>query len=122
MIGFEWPWLLLAAPAPWAVRRFLPAARPAPPPALWIPFFGQVSRAAEGSGGVANGRAAGRLALAAWAALVVAAARPLWQAEEVSAWPLAAAAILAAVAALRTTRAPRPIRSLPYARQGEDRG
>jgi len=42
MIHFEWPWMLLAAPLPWVIARWLPPARPHDA-ALFLPFAAQVA-------------------------------------------------------------------------------
>lgn len=76
--GFAWPWLLLALPLPWLLRRLLPAQPPA----------GAALRLPHGERLLAEGTATGalrtppghrwRLALAAiaWGLLCLAAARP----------------------------------------------
>ena len=76
--GFAWPWMLLALPLPWLVRRLLPALPPGGA-ALRLPH-GERLVAAGGPGGAARGAGGSRwpLALAwlAWGLLCVAAARP----------------------------------------------
>ncbi|NUS39020.1 MAG: VWA domain-containing protein [Lysobacter sp.] len=72
--GFAWPWLLLALPLPWLLRRLLPAGRPGGP-ALRVPYGMQLDAiAARGGSGIARG--VGVLAWLAWALLCIAAARP----------------------------------------------
>lgn len=124
MTGFEWPWLLFAAPAPWLVRRLLPIARCVPPPALWIPFFDRVAADARDYGPDGAGVAVAvvrHYALPAWVALVLAAARPAWEGEALYVWPLALAVILAMVAGLQATRRPPRVRALPAGRGRERR-
>lgn len=71
---FAWPWMLLALPLPWLVRRLWPAAQ-STSPALRVPYGNRLDALAAGGGA---GRAAGIgvLAWLAWASLCVAAARP----------------------------------------------
>lgn len=75
MFGFVWPWMFLALPLPWLLRRLLPASAPAR--ALRLPHPGVDLTEPDGS----------RLRPAswrnlwwilAWCALVTAAARPQW--------------------------------------------
>ncbi|MCD9033345.1 VWA domain-containing protein [Luteimonas sp. Y-2-2-4F] len=74
--GFAWPWLLLALPLPWLLRRLLPAARPGGA-ALRVPWGERLDAVAAPRG---RGRGLGGprlwLAALAWACLCVAAARP----------------------------------------------
>lgn len=78
MLQLAWPWLLLALPLPWLLRRWL---RPVEDrqAALRIPF-GAEMQAAE------PGRASRRwplwLAALAWLLLLLAAARPQWLGDE----------------------------------------
>lgn len=72
--GFAWPWLLLALPLPWLLRRLLPPARSAAA-ALKVPYGSRLD-AIAGSSGPARGAGVGVLAWLAWALLCVAAARP----------------------------------------------
>lgn len=72
--GFAWPWLLLALPLPWLVRRLLPSARAATT-ALKVPYGRRLDAIAT-AGGMARARGAGVLAWLAWGLLCVAAARP----------------------------------------------
>jgi Ca-activated chloride channel family protein len=39
MIHFAWPWLFLALPLPWFIRRFTPAVNNAQQAALKVPFL-----------------------------------------------------------------------------------
>jgi Ca-activated chloride channel family protein len=71
---FAWPWMLLALPLPWLVRRVLPAAE-STSPALRVPYGSRLDAVAAG-GGVARSAGIGLLAWLAWALLCVAAARP----------------------------------------------
>ena len=72
--GFAWPWLLLALPLPWLVRRLLPPARGGGA-ALKVPY-GKRLDAIAARGGPARARGPGWLAWLAWLLLCVAAARP----------------------------------------------
>lgn len=71
---FAWPWLLLALPLPWLVRRLWPAASSAAP-ALRVPY-GQRLDAIGGRSVRAQPKGLGLLPWLAWALLCVAAARP----------------------------------------------
>jgi Ca-activated chloride channel family protein len=71
---FAWPWLLLALPLPWLLRRLLPPARSAAA-ALKVPYGARLD-AIAGPAGHARGGGVGALAWLAWALLCVAAARP----------------------------------------------
>jgi Ca-activated chloride channel family protein len=71
---FAWPWMLLALPLPWLVRRLLPAAE-STSPALRVPYGSRLDAVAAG-GGPARAAGIGMLAWLAWALLCVAAARP----------------------------------------------
>ena len=71
---FAWPWMLLALPLPWLVRRVLPAAE-STSPALRVPYGNRLDAVAAG-GGVARSAGIGLLAWLGWALLCVAAARP----------------------------------------------
>ena len=73
MFEFAWPWLFLALPLPWLLRRYLPPTTPGR--ALRLPQPG-VQLAAAG-GGAARRLVPWLLALA-WLCLVAAAARPQW--------------------------------------------
>ena len=78
-LEFAWPWLLAALPLPLLAMWLLPAAPQAPLPALRFPFMQALQDRLDVSAGKRRGTP-GRLrlivALLAWAALVVAAARP----------------------------------------------
>lgn len=77
-VGFAWPWMLLALPLPWLVRRLLPPLPPAGA-ALRMPHGGRLLAAGTNAGGARRAPAASvRLVLAAiaWTLLCVAAARP----------------------------------------------
>ena len=75
-IELAWPWMLLALPVPWLVRRFTPPARGATP-ALVVPYAPERLQAvARGAGQGRHAASAGLLAWLAWALLCVAAARP----------------------------------------------
>ncbi len=72
--GFAWPWLLLALPLPWLLRRWLPPARNRAA-ALKVPYGARLDAIATHAGH-GRGRGVGVLAWLAWALLCVAAARP----------------------------------------------
>ncbi|HZH42804.1 MAG TPA: VWA domain-containing protein [Lysobacter sp.] len=73
--GFAWPWLLLALPLPWLVRRVLPARR-ADASALRVPFMARLRAIEAGARRARGGGGPGLLAWLGWALLCVAAARP----------------------------------------------
>lgn len=72
--GFAWPWLLLALPLPWLLRRWLPPARNRAA-ALKVPYGPRLDGIATRAG-AARAPGVGALAWLAWALLCVAAARP----------------------------------------------
>ena len=72
---FAWPWWLLAAPLPWLVQRWLPAAR-SPSAALKVPYGVRLDAIANAGGVAGRGGGAGWLLWLAWLLLCVAAARP----------------------------------------------
>jgi Ca-activated chloride channel family protein len=76
MWSLAWPWMLLALPLPWLVRRFMPAARRQREAALRVPDLHAFDALADRSDAeqLANWRF--WLAAAAWVLLVLAAARP----------------------------------------------
>lgn len=83
MFGFEWWWLAVAAPLPWLVMRFVPAARAPEQASLRVPFYQHISRlglAAESDASAPGGR---WLAILMWLALVLASMRPQWLGEPV---------------------------------------
>ena len=71
---FAWPWLLLALPLPWLMRRLWPAA-PSAAPALRVPY-GERLDTIGGRSARARPQGLGLLPWLAWALLCVAAARP----------------------------------------------
>lgn len=73
--GFAWPWLLLALPLPWLLRRLLPPLRDRGAAALKVPFGNRLDGIA-GRTGPARGRGVNVFAWIAWALLCLAAARP----------------------------------------------
>jgi Ca-activated chloride channel family protein len=83
MIHLAWPWLLLALPLPWLVRRWAPPA-PETGAALFAPFATGLAGAAPGAGRTTSpvGFRQG-VALLAWLCLLLAAARPQWLGEPV---------------------------------------
>jgi Ca-activated chloride channel family protein len=76
MLEFAWPWLFALLPLPWLVARLLPVARDNAGAALRIPCGLENLQGANGGAPVAAWRR--WLALAAWLALLCAAARPQW--------------------------------------------
>ncbi|MFP4495869.1 MAG: vWA domain-containing protein [Halochromatium sp.] len=81
-IAFAWPWMLLALPLPWLLRRALPRAEPANGSALRVPFYRLLSSELP-EVAPAPRRWPLWLALLAWLLLVLAAARPQWLGEPV---------------------------------------
>jgi Ca-activated chloride channel homolog len=82
VLEWAWPWLLLALPLPWLAARLLPAARTNAGDALRLPYRLDGLEAATGANPVARWRRL--LALAAWCALVAAAARPQWVGDPIA--------------------------------------
>ncbi len=74
-LTFQWPWVFAALPLPLLVAWLLPRAPEATPAALRIPFFGALE-AGVGLRQQPHRRIWKYLAIAAWLALVTAAARP----------------------------------------------
>jgi len=74
--AFAWPWMLLALPLPLLARWWLPRRRSASA-ALRVPYGERIDAiAAAGAGHALRGRGPGLIALCAWIALCLAAARP----------------------------------------------
>jgi len=80
MFEFAWPWIFAALPAPWLVRRRLPASD-IHGAALRLPHAGVF--AAGTAAPIAQRRGRTLLAALAWLLLVLAAARPQWIGEAV---------------------------------------
>ncbi|HST28636.1 MAG TPA: BatB protein, partial [Rudaea sp.] len=76
MLEFAWPWLFVLLPLPWLLARLLPPARDNAGAALRLPYALDGLDAAAGAAPVATWRK--WFALAAWALLVGATARPQW--------------------------------------------
>ena len=76
MMDFAWPWAFALLPLPWLLRRWLPEATAMQEAGLRVPSFEgfRVLSERRSSEQFANWRA--WLAVAAWALLVTAAARP----------------------------------------------
>lgn len=83
MLQLLWPWMLAAVAAPLLVARLVPRAPGAAGAPIRVPFFDEAlawsSRAA-----VAGWRIRRAVAVFAWCALVLAAARPQWVGDPVS--------------------------------------
>jgi Ca-activated chloride channel family protein len=82
MLEWAWPWLLLALPLPWLAARVLRPAQTRAGAALRLPYALEGLRAASGANPVSRWRR--WLALAAWCALLAAAARPQWIGDPVA--------------------------------------
>lgn len=82
MIQLAWPWVLIALPLPWLVRRWWPAATPRSGTALHLPFYRELATGGSGRGTGAR-RWQRLLAWLTWLLLVLAAARPQWLGEPV---------------------------------------
>ena len=79
MLEWAWPWLLVALPLPWLVARLWQPAHTQASAALHLPYALEGLDAATGANPVSRWRRA--LAILAWCALLVAAARPQWVGE-----------------------------------------
>jgi Ca-activated chloride channel family protein len=95
VIGFDWPWMLLALPLPLLVRRLVPPARPELDAALRLPFYAELA-AAQVQAGRGSGRARQLLAWLVWGLLLLAVARPYWLGEPLE-LPLAGRDLMLAV-------------------------
>ncbi|RMG54172.1 MAG: VWA domain-containing protein [Gammaproteobacteria bacterium] len=87
MIQFAWPWLALALPLPWLLRRLLPPVS-AGSERLRVPFLDELATVQSSHAGKGQQRSVPRLrlllAVLAWILLVLAAMRPQWIGEPVS--------------------------------------
>ena len=83
MIHFAWPWLFLALPLPWVIRRFAPAAHTVEQAALKVPFLDDFSIAQSQQVTQSNKPWALWLAIFAWCLLVLACMRPQWLGEPI---------------------------------------
>ena len=82
MINLVWPWLILALPMPWLVRRFFPAATPVEQAALKVPFLDDFTDTENRQVLRAN-RWRIILAALAWCLLILASIRPQWLGEPI---------------------------------------
>lgn len=80
---FAWPWLWLALPLPWVIRRFSPALNTLEQAALKVPFLDDFSAVQNQQVTQANRPWALWLASAAWCLLVLASVRPQWLGEPI---------------------------------------
>jgi len=83
MIHFAWPWLFLALPLPWLIRRFTPAVNNAEQAALKVPFLDDFSIAQSQQVAQPNRPWGLWLAILAWCLLVLACTRPQWLGEPI---------------------------------------
>jgi len=81
MFEFGWPWLLLALPLPWVVRRWLPPVAAASRGALRVPDVQDFNALPAGTAFVQAQDRRRWLLFAAWVLLVLAAANPRWLGE-----------------------------------------
>ena len=77
MLQLVWPWMLAAVAAPFVVARVAPRAPDAPGAPVRVPYFEEVL-AWSGRPAGSGPRLRPAIALLAWCALVLAAARPQW--------------------------------------------
>lgn len=84
MIHAAWPWVFLLLPLPWLVWRFVPAARPAGPVAVFAPFVLDMPGIAEVGRQQTPRRQRIMLMSLIWILLLCAASRPQWLGEPVS--------------------------------------
>jgi Ca-activated chloride channel family protein len=82
MLEWAWPLMLLVLPLPWLVASLLRAAQTRSGDALRLPYALEGLDAVTGANPVPSWRRL--LALAAWCALIAAAARPQWVGEPVA--------------------------------------
>jgi Ca-activated chloride channel family protein len=83
VIEVGWPWMLLALPLPWLVRRLLSPAESAQGAALRVPFLRELDRPGR-SMRLVHRRWPLWVACAAWGLLVAASARPQWLGDPVA--------------------------------------
>ncbi len=79
MINFAWPWLLCLLPLPILVWRFLPAVKKQNDAALRVPFVEDFTKISPNSLSEKQGNKLLLIASLCWIALIIAAARPVWQ-------------------------------------------
>lgn len=96
MMHIAWPWLLLLAPLPWLVARWLPPATNAHF-ALRVPFFREVLAVGDGAQSLAQRSSQTRWpVISIWLLLIISATRPQWLGEPV-ALPLSGRDIMLAI-------------------------
>ncbi len=84
MFNFAWPWMFLALPLAWAVRRWAPIAKTTTSSALRVPFFASIqSFTATQKHRLAVANVYSLLLYVIWILLVIAAARPQWSGEAI---------------------------------------
>ena len=83
MLQLLWPWMLAAVAAPLLVARLVPRAPDAAGAPIRVPFFDE-ALAWSSHAAVAGWRIRRAVAVFAWCALVLAAARPQWVGDPVS--------------------------------------
>ncbi|MGB0468882.1 MAG: vWA domain-containing protein [Pontibacterium sp.] len=85
MFELAWPWLLLLAPLPWLVRRFVPPASVSGQSGLQVPFIDALEKAAGDTGGPVQKRGLlmSLLVTLAWGLLLLSAANPQWLGQPV---------------------------------------
>jgi len=83
MIDIAWPWMFLALPVPWLVRRLLSAAEPVGGAALRVPFLRELTRPGA-TLHLRHRRWPLWLAVMTWSLLVVASSRPQWFGEPIA--------------------------------------
>lgn len=83
MLHLAWPWMLAAVVAPLVVARLVPRAPDAAGAPIRVPYF-EEAMAWSSRTRVSGARVRRGIALFAWCALVLAAARPQWVGDPVS--------------------------------------
>jgi Ca-activated chloride channel family protein len=83
MISLAWPWILVALPLPWLVRRFLPPAPSGTGQALRVPFYASLASLSAAGDSATRRRWTLGPALLVWLLLVLAATRPQWLGDAV---------------------------------------
>ncbi|NOQ63489.1 MAG: VWA domain-containing protein [Methyloprofundus sp.] len=83
MIHFVWPWIWLALPLPWLIRRFAPATNTIEQSALKVPFLDDFSVAQSQQTIQSKRPWVLWLAVAAWCLLILASTRPQWLGEPI---------------------------------------
>lgn len=84
MIEFQWPWVALALPLPWLVRRFLRPAHTPASGALRVPFYAALAAMAKQEDNLAGRWQQLALLTLMWSLLIIAATNPRWVGDPIA--------------------------------------